>query len=248
MGHFEDAIAAFELILKNRPSEVGVLLSLGEAYLNLGRTELSENFQARAEYSFLSCIRVCLQTIRESPGFRNLLWKTMADAIFSLSSKSMFSNEDVRKTLAVVTSLLPVKSDHLSAFMSLPSLQNESNLDGTKVLEIAAFAYSYRMLLGSSESVATGGSAWFDLGVALHLWATKSASSENGESARAKAVTCFNQALREDMGNVTYWIAIGDVHFLSHPKSAQHAYIKALEIESKVGVVVISWQSLRVVR
>jgi hypothetical protein len=27
---------------------------------------------------------------------------------------------------------------------------------------------------------------------------------------------------------------MGDVHFLSHAKTAQHAYVKALEIESKV--------------
>jgi len=37
---------------------------------------------------------------------------------------------------------------------------------------------------------------------------------------------------------VMYWIAMGDVHFLSHAKTAQHAYIKALEINSKVRVVV----------
>jgi superkiller protein 3 len=243
MGHFEDAIAAFESILKERPFEVGVSLSLGEAHLNLGRTELLEKFNARAEHSFVSCIRVCVQTIQASPGFRNLFWKTMADAIFSLSSKSILSDEEgVRKILADVTSLLPAASDHLSAFMSPPPLSppplhNGSTLDGIKVLEIATAAYSYRMSLGSSESVATGGSAWFDLGVALHLWATKSTDREDGASARAKAVSCFSHALREDPGNVIYWIAMGDVHFLSHARTAQHAYVKALEIESKVRVI-----------
>lgn len=242
MGHFEDAIAAFELILKKRPSEVGVLLSLGEAYLKLGCTELSEKFQARAEHSFVSCIRVCVKTIQESPGFRSLLWKTMADAIFYLSSKPMLSDEeDVRRTLDAVMSILPAKSDYLPDFMSPSSLQNESMLDGTKALEIAITAYSYRISLCSSESVATGGSTWFDLGVALHVWATKSSSSENGESARAKAVSCFNQALREDPRNVIYWIAMGDAHFLSHAKTAQHAYVKALDIESKN---VVAWTNL----
>ena len=239
MGHFEDAIAAFELILKDRPSEIGVLLSLGEAYLKLGRTELLENFQARAEHSFMSCIRVCLRTIQESSGFRSVLWKTMADAIFSLSHRSMFTDEeDVRDALGNVTSLLPAKLDPLSDFMPLPSMQNEITLTGIKTLEIATAAYSYRVSLYSSESVASDGSAWFDLGIALHLWATKSSGSENGERARATAVTCFNQALRKDPMNVMYWIAMGDVHFLSHAKTAQHAYIKALEINSKVRVVV----------
>jgi superkiller protein 3 len=147
----------------------------------------------------------------------------------------MFSNEeDVRKTLLGITSFLPAKSDHLSAFISLPSLQNECRLDETKVLDIAALAYSYRLSLISSESAATCGGAWFDLGVALHLWATRSSGNENGEKARLEAITCFNQALREDPENAMYWTAMGDVHFLSHAKIAQHAYVKALEIESKV--------------
>ena len=237
MGHFEDAITAFELILKERPSEIGVLLSLGETYLNLGRAELSENFQTRAEHSFMSCLRVCLRIVQKSAGFRNLLWKTMADAIFSLSSISVFSNEaDIRKILHAITCLLPAKSDHLPAFISLPLLQNEYNLDRTRVLDIAAVAYDYRLSLGSSESAATGGSAWFDLGVALHLWAAKSSGSKNGEKARSEAIACFSQALREDPGNVMYWIAMGDVHFLSNAKTAQHAYVRALEIELKVGL------------
>jgi superkiller protein 3 len=238
MGHFEDAIAAFELILEKLPSEVGVWLSLGEAYLSLGRRELSENFQTRAGRSFVSCIRVCLKTIQGSPGFRTLLWKTMADAIFFLSARSMFSDEeDVRSVLAAVTTLLPVRSDNLSAFMQPLSLEDENTLNGIKILEIAAAAYSYRLSLSLSESVAIRGSAWFDLGVALQLWATKSSSRQSEARARVEAVTCFNQALREDPGNVIYWVAMGDAHFLSHAKTAQHAYVKALEIESKVCVV-----------
>jgi superkiller protein 3 len=235
MGCFKDAIAAFELILREHPSEVGVSLSLGEAYLNLGRTELLEKFHARAEHSFVSCIRVCVQTIQANSGLRNLFWKMIADAVFSLSSRPVLSDEEsVRKILAVVMSLLPMKSDLLPAFMSPMSLPNDSTLDGTKVLEIATAAYSYRLSLSSSESVATSGSAWFDLGVVLHFWATKSSGSEDRAAARAKAVICFSQALREDPGNVTFWIAMGDVHFRCHAKIAQHAYVKALEIESKV--------------
>lgn len=245
MGHYEDAITTFHSILSERPSEVGVLSSLAEAYLNRGRAELSRKLQARAEHSFLSCIRVCLQAIQESPGFRAVLWKTMADAIFSLSIRSTYSHEeDTIEILAAIAALLPENSDHLSAFMSPPSLQNVSTLNGTKVLEIAVAAYSYRLSLGPSESVAADGSLWFDLGIALHLWATKSSSGENGESATAKAVTCFNQAVREDAGNIIYWIAIGNIHFLSHAKTAQHAYIKALEIEPKVCIIVNLWQIL----
>jgi superkiller protein 3 len=248
MGHFEDAIAAFELILEKLPSEVGVRLSLGEAYLSMGRKELSENFQTRAEHSLVSCIRVCLQTIQGSPGFRSLLWKTMADAVFSLSARRMFGDEEnVRSVLATVTSLLPAQSDHLSALMLPPSLNDENTLNGIKIIEIAVAAYSYRLSLCSSESVASKGSAWFDLGVSLQSWTAKSPTGQSVERARVKAVSCFNQALREDPGNVVHWVAIGDVHFLSHAKVAQHAYVKALEIESKVYVVVTCIKALCIV-
>lgn len=235
MGHFSDAIGAFESILENRPSEVGVLASLGQAYLDQGRSELSEGFQTRAEQSFVTCISVGLRTIQESPGFRGIAWKIVGDAIYALSGRSTFNEEGkVRDVLEKVIALFPAESEHLSGVLPRPSFRDDAPLTGLEVLEFSVAAYSYRVSLGSSETSTRNGSAWFDLGISLHAWVTKSSNNGNVAKAQEKAIACLTQALREDPGNNTYWVGLGDAHFLSNGKSAQHAYIKALEINSKV--------------
>ncbi|RDB24954.1 Superkiller protein 3 [Hypsizygus marmoreus] len=242
MGNFSDAIGAFRSILNDRPTEVGVLASLGQAYLDLGRLELSEGFQARAEQSFVTCISVALRMIKESPGFRNIAWKTLGDAIFALSARATFLDElNIRDLLQKVASLLPAGSDQLSGFMPPASLEGAAPLTGIKTLEIAVAAYNYRLSLTSSETTARSGSTWFDLGTSLHLWVMKLPENGNTLKARDKVVFCLTQALRKEPNNSQYWLGLGDAHFLGNAKNAQHAYIKALEIDSKNH---IAWTNL----
>ncbi|KAJ7124904.1 superkiller protein 3 [Mycena epipterygia] len=234
IGQFQDAVNAFQSILAHRPSEVGVLVSLGQTYLDLGRSEFSDGFAARAEQSFITSVRIALRTMEESPGFRSVSWKTAADAVFFLSRRSTFIDEDgVRAALVDVVSLLSQEpGGRLAGVIAAPLFNEDSVLGGNKALEVAASAYDYRITLGSSESVARA-SAWYDLGMSLQRLATKQASIEIRQQTEAKAVECLTEAVREDPGNDTYWVALGDANFLSRAKTAQHAYIKALEIDSK---------------
>ncbi|KAG5653623.1 hypothetical protein H0H81_011849 [Sphagnurus paluster] len=233
IGNFADAIDTFESILGDQPSEVGVLVSLGQAYLDQGRLESSEGFQNRAEQSFAASISVGLRTINASPGFRGVAWKTVGDAIYALSAQPVYATEDaLRKVLADVIGLLPSVNDQLSEIVPPPTLPSDHPLNGLQVLEIALAVYSYRISLASSEILTRSGSAWFDLGIALHLWAVKSSANDTLK-AQPKVIYCLTHALREDPGNNIYWMGLGDAYFLSNAKSAQHAYIKALEIDSK---------------
>lgn len=234
-GRFQEAIHEFESILLDRPSEIGVLLSLAQTHLDLGRDELSTGFLARAEQSFGSCVRVAVQVIHETSGFRSMAWKTVADAIFSLSKQSSFTDAElIHQLLSEVSSLISTHtSDRLSGLLSLPPLGPDSPVGGRQALEVAIVAYDYRILLGSSEDAAMG-SSWYDLGIALHTWSSKTLLAEKKEPANKQAVAAFTKALREEPGNDTYWNALGSINFTEQPKTAQHAFIKALEIDHKV--------------
>ncbi|KAH0589327.1 hypothetical protein H2248_005088 [Termitomyces sp. 'cryptogamus'] len=238
MGNYHDAIHTFESILATRPTDAGILVSLGQAYLDLGRSELSEGFQGRAEHSFSTCILVGLKTIEASAGFRSVVWKTIGDAIFGLSARSTYTDEEtVRNALKSVVALLPIENDHLSGFIVPAVVPEDAALTGIKALEVALAAYSYRISLDQSESTTAGGSALFDLGIALHTWVTKSGLP----NAKGKVLSLLSQALREDPENSLYWLGLGDAYFLSNAKSAQHAYIKAIEFDLKN---VAAWTSL----
>ncbi|KAJ6558576.1 superkiller protein 3 [Mycena vulgaris] len=242
VGQFQDAVDAFQSILAHRPAEVGVLVSLGQTYLDLGRSEFGDGFAARAEQSFITSVRIALRTMQESAGFRSVSWKTAGDALFFLSRRSTFVDADgVRAVFMDVVSLLSQEpGGRLAGLLSTPLFNEASVLGGTKALEVAASAYDYRITLGSSEGVARG-SAWYDLGISLQCLSTKQTSSEIRQQTEAKAVECLTEAVREDPGNDAYWVALGDAHFLSKVKTAQHAYIKALEIDSKN---VMTWTNL----
>lgn len=237
MGKFQEAIGTFESILANRPSEIGVVMYLAQTYLDLGRNEVSTAFLARAEQSFGACARMAMKAIRENPGFRSLAWKMVADAIFHLSKHtSYFDTEGIRALLSDVTSLITVNvSDRLLDILTLPSQGGES-LGGRQVLEVAVVAYDHRISLGSSEE-STNGPSWHDLGIALSFWSSQTNRKEAQDRANKQAVACLKKAIHEDPGNDAYWNALGNMNFVAQPKVAQHAYIRALEIDSKVSDV-----------
>ena len=241
-GHFSEAIQAFESILVGRPSEIGVLLSLAQTYLELGRNELSSGFLVRAEQTFESCISISLRLIRETEtsGFRSMAWKIVGDAIFCLSKQFLFTNAaSVGQILSEVASLItPNTSDRLSGILTIPKPDTtESPVGGFQALEIAIAAYDYRLLLGASDDNLLG-SPWYDLGNALYYWSTRTLSEDKKELAIKQAISFFTKALREEPGNDKYWNALGSVNFIDQPQTAQHAFIKALETDDKVSKII----------
>ncbi|TFK44590.1 superkiller protein 3 [Crucibulum laeve] len=240
MGQFEDAVAVFESILRQRPSETGVLASLAQTHMELGRKELTDGFQMRAENSLVQAIGVGLNMVEQSHGFRSLAWKIIADSTFVLSRRSTFTNREriCRTLMSVVSFLTPSMDDTIREIISVPNLASKT-LSGSMVLEIAVLAYDYRLKLAST-SQASVGSAWFDTGISLHCWASAQ-QSDGADKAKIKAVHCLNQALRDEPGNDIFWASLGNVHFSFNAPAAQHAYIKALEIDSKN---VTTWSNL----
>ncbi|KZT68315.1 TPR-like protein [Daedalea quercina L-15889] len=240
-GAYEEAITAFESILVKHPSELGVLASLGQTYLDLGQAEIATAYTSRAETSFLAAIRVVLRLIDASPGYRRVAWKKVADATFHLSRFRQFSDEDAVRT--ALGELIPLVSDHpgttLAGIMTLPISPDTTSDTATLALQIALAAYEYRTSLGDHDDAARG-SAHYDFGAALFAYARKVAQTA-AESTRQLGIHQIKEALRCEPTNEQYWNALGSATFESQPRVAQHAYIRALEINSKNSA---TWTSL----
>ena len=212
-------------------------MALGQTHLDLGLSELSTAFTVRAEHSFVAAIQVALRAIAASPGCRGVAWKTAADAVFFLSRCSSFADSDsVGGVLSEVAALVAARaSDRVSGIISPARVHDKSPPNGLRALAVAIAAYDYRLALGVSDAAGSG-SAWFDLGISLHSWASQAAPRESQERAAKQARECVVEALRADPVNVAYWSALGNVAFATEPKTAQHAYIRVLEIDSKVSL------------
>lgn len=234
-GQYQFALDAFKSILKDRPTEVGVVASFAQTYLDLGRNQLNDGFIARAELSLSSAVEIAINAMVDNPGFRGVLWKLVGDAIFLLSSRMVFIDEPpVRTALTLASNALSRESTtHLNGIVDSIEINFQQPLDGSKALDIALATYDHRLVLGSTESTVMG-SAWFDLGVAIRMWTIRKPSNLQLQFAEAKIVECFAQALRDSPDNDTYWMAMGDAYFVSNARLAQHAYIRALEIDPKV--------------
>lgn len=237
MGQFQEAIDIFGSILQQQPSELRVLLSLGQSHLEFGRAQLSAGYTARAEASFVSSIQVTFHSMDATPGFRRIAWKIVADSLYALSRFSAFAVPD--DVLSVIDSIPPFVSEHpqesVSSIISFPLTLRDVSPDAISyfALEAAIAAYSYRLSLGSLNDTAHA-SGYYDLGMALCALSRCSPRSTVPEAAQKQAISFLKEALKLDPLNDRYWNTLGNSLFLEQPKTAQHAYIRALEIDSKV--------------
>lgn len=233
-GQYQDAIDIFKNILAERPSEIGVSVTLATTYLDLGRSELSSGYMARAEESFLDALRESLVAVGSSSGFRSVMWKVAGDAMYQLSSRSVFTSEaSVRETLELAMKSLSSPSGERLGGIDIPIDLTVEPLTGITLLRCAILAYDHRLSVSSSEAQALG-SAWFDLATSVRIYAAHLGDEEKA-NAEKKSIVFISSALRECPGTQEYWVALGDAYFITQPKSAQHAYIRALEVDSKVG-------------
>jgi superkiller protein 3 len=233
-GRLSEALVSFQSILDIRPTEAGVLLSLAQTHLDLGRQERFTGFVSRAEQSFVSCVEVVLVAIQESPGHRGVAWKIAADALFELSAITVFMDEpNVRVAVTAVCKLIQDQSSaRLAGLFRFTPISPEIPITGLNALEAAVAAYDYRITVGSPNE-ATLPSSLYDLAVALHGWTLKQPPDTTQKASEA-ANSFLVQTLQKEPGNARFWTALGDLHFKHKPKLSQHAYIKALEVNNKV--------------
>lgn len=233
MGHFQNAINIFKSILDSHPSEVGVLFSLSQTHLDLGQMESSSGFPLRSEDSITAAIQIALAMIKGSFGFRSVAWKVITDAAFLLSDSSGFVDEgSVRLLFQDANNLFLDGCSQLAGFMNKRNLQDDLPLSGAAALEVAIFASASRLSIGASDQLSRG-SAWYDLGISLYSWTICSRHAADALRIQARAIECLTSALQEDPENEVYWNSFGSAQFLLRPIIAQHAYIKALDINPK---------------
>jgi superkiller protein 3 len=122
----------------------------------------------------------------------------------------------------------------VKGILDLPLVVEGANVNGFFTLQFAVAAYNYRISLDNLDDVATA-SAWFDLGMALGRFSTQTKDEAKSNRATQQADHCVQRALLTDPGNNVYWNALGNLKFVENPKMSQHAYIKALECDTKVG-------------
>ena len=242
MGLFELSIATLTTIVESRPEEVGALVVLSESCLSLGRLEFATGFQSRSEASFSQAITTSCQSLQSSNGSGRISWKVMADSLFEMSKIATFTDlPSVSPAILIVTTLLAPEAATTgvagrTAQDIIASVAED--LCGRTLGWLAVLAYQVRMSLCTQEDEVKA-SAYYDHAVSLYSLISSSAdklSEPVALSIRKSTVASLGVALRGDPSNDSYWNALGSVNFDADPKIAQHSFIKAIELDAKVGV------------
>ena len=106
-------------------------------------------------------------------------------------------------------------------------------------MKLAIQTSRFRLTLFAKDEDGIG-SAWFDLGVGLARLATFTVLDSVKTASEKQAIESVRLALLTEPGNASFWNVFGNLNFLSRPMIAQHAYIKALEVNAKVSFIFIS--------
>ena len=234
-GQFTEAIRSLQSILDDHPSELGVLIALSTAHLNNGAQQVSSGFFARAEDSFLTAVEVAWDAMETNSGFSRIAWKIIADSLFRYSSiQSPRETERLSDTLAALKEVLEA-APSIPISKALVDSFSPDVVSALNVLEFGVATYEYRISFGFHDDKAKA-SAWYDLGVALQTLRSRNAGSHT-TATQDQVIRCLKEAVLAEPDEELHWIALGDGYFLKNAKSAQHAYIRSLELNSKVGVI-----------
>ena len=252
MAEYSSAIQVFEDILKRHPDEICVLLSLADTHLTHARSQSAEGFHSRAENSAVASILVALGLLDKSSGFRRVIWKIAADAVFELSWSVAFHDiELVGNALVRLASLIsiPEADTFVMDVLDFPLHVERETVNGYSALQVAVSAYYHRITLDSLDDASTTATAWFDLAMALTRLSTQTNDAAKSSMASSHAKDYIQKALVVSPGNDVYWNALGNLHFTENPKASQHAFIKALQCDAKVsGCHVELWCRLTTAR
>jgi len=230
-GDFHGAIAIYSRLLSSRPDDPVILVRLIHAYLGTGRLEHLEGFPERAEQSFLIVVQLALKAIQER-GSRIIYMKPLADALFYLSALPSYHNQvQLSEALAEVHKFDLDDDDDLTDAIPRTKAALTPPVDRGDVLIMALVAY--RNQVKSCPSSVTRGSQWYDLAIGMQAWISQSRTKP--DAITKKCISRLQSALQEDVHDDSYWVALGRACFMNRTRLAQHAYIRALEIDVKVG-------------
>nr|ASF90201.1 hypothetical protein SPAR04661 [Bartheletia paradoxa] len=242
VGQYQIAIDAFRAVLVDRPTELGVLLALAETNIELGRQEFATGFLDRSESSFFDALTVATKIIDAGNGAR-VAWKLVADA--SLEVFKLGSVADSRAGEIMPGLVRRLIKEGVDGRMSMVDAVSVSDIAAVEPdaplfpLELAVGAYKYRVLLDNEGQ--SSGTSWFDLSAALSILRDSLPAGDKKNACLQQAVKCAKLALQREPENDAFWTLLGHLAFDSSARLAQHAYIKAIEIDQRNAA---SWSNL----
>lgn len=245
MGNFEFATKSFEKVLESRPVDVGTLIAAARNCFHAGASENDSGFIARSELSYVTSMRLAFRAIEVNQGFRHVAWKVAGDACLALSARTSYYNSNaIFSAVDSLRSLLGSFSNRIQSFISSnPSV--EILKPQHQLMDTSIQIYDHRISLDVPLDIRH--EAWFDLGIACAR-RSRMMPDDNSNKTLDAAIFFLTSAVKYHAGIPAYWAALGNIFFVKNWQTAQHAYIKALEIDNKVCPIISDFYTFNKIR
>ncbi|KXG46022.1 Tetratricopeptide-like helical [Penicillium griseofulvum] len=243
LGEYDDAIAAYEDVLKSRPGDIGVTLALLQTLTESSTKSVSLGlFNDAAELAY-QAISVATSLVPIKGDIFNL-WKAVGDAFANFSymkakagnipassCKTLITADLDPMALDVMTDIDGVGTDWLAAN------ENEDLLPSDLYVHLSIIAYK-RALHVSVHDTHSQAVAWYNLGWAEYLayHNLQPDPTKTGKKSRKflkAAMQCFKRAIELEAGNSDFWNALGVVTASMSPKVSQHAFVRSLHLNER---------------
>ena len=245
IGLLGSAIKTFRAILVDRPEELGVRVVLAETCLAAGLDELRAGFLARAEDSLVDALEVAVAIVEAGSATR-VAWKIAGDAAGALGMvpqpMRLERSKPLGRRLLALVEAQNVDTKIENGMDAVQAAGLKAAFDTAEAplvfLGLSTLACKMRVLVETLNDASIG-SAWLDLGLSLaavrpHL-ATLGLPATSDEALH-QSIRCLKFALHKEPYNAIFWNALGVLSFDLSPRLSQHAFIKAIEHNSRGAV------------
>nr|XP_010947855.1 tetratricopeptide repeat protein 37 isoform X1 [Camelus bactrianus]XP_045368477.1 tetratricopeptide repeat protein 37 isoform X1 [Camelus bactrianus] len=225
LGKYKEAVAQYQLIIRNKEDYVPALKGLGECHLMMAKAALVDYLDGKAVDYVEKALEYFTRALQHQADV-SCLWKLVGDACTSLHAVS-----PSKVNVSVLGILLGQK-------------EGKQVLKKNELLHLGGRCYGRALKLMSTSNT------WCDLGInyyrqAQHLTETGNNTNDLQELLE-KSLQCLKKAVRLDSSNHLYWNALGVVSCYSGIENyalAQHCFIKSIQSEQ---INAAAWTNLGV--
>lgn len=243
LSEFNEAIAGYEEVLKERSQEFGVSIALVQTLVEKGWRCIETGFFGEAADSATRAIHVALTITEYKPDAFNL-WKAVGDAlsIFTWVQEklSQFPSDPVVKLLNSKSSIELDFDAHKDidgiGAGDLAELSSENRPTLANALKASILAHK-RAIASCAHDIHAQAVAWYNLGwteYRAHVYLEEELTHDSNLNAYLRAaMRCFKRAIELEAGNSEFWNSLGVITTTLNPKVAQHAFVRSLHLNER---------------
>lgn len=246
MGEYVEGLEILHRAEELEKDEECVLSAIYEAEVDYAQKLIGGGFFGQAIEATLRGLKTMEKAVQHNPTSPRL-WRAKGDALRAFLVVQERAGQfpfldvlDVLKSQQETLASTP-ETQQSTAYLTLAATFHEGNETVSAIACLLVVSAAVGLaLLPKSSAKALRSAAYFNLGMA-YLEASPYVDSN---AYHKSAIAVLKKAVKLELGNAVFWLALGNAYSHANPLLAQHCYIKASAIDNRDAEVWINLAAL----